>query len=148
MYHLSVFITKIMFLFQKEIDTMKQLKEQTINFLSNIEGYHQTLKELHWSATHHALHLLTDEMDGEVLKVEDSIAECVMGILDTRFGIRDLKTMLPEAKTLDGLLKEMKKDLLEFKSAVGDDAELSGLHNILDDYMQNINKWNYLRTLV
>ena len=127
---------------------MKQLKEPTISFLSNIEGYHQTLKELHWSATHHALHILTDDMDEEVLKVEDSIAECVMGILGTKFGIRDLKTMLPEAKTLDGLLKEMKRDLIEFKNFVGDDAECAGLQNILDDYMQNINKWNYLRTLV
>ena len=87
-------------------------------------------------------------MDEEVLEVEDSIAECVMGILDTKFGVRDLKTMLPEAKTLDGLLKEMKKDLIEFKNFVGDDAECTGLQNILDDYMQNINKWNYLRTLV
>jgi len=130
------------------MNTMKQLKEQTISFLSNIEGYHQTLKELHWSATHHALHILTDDMDEEVLKVEDSIAECVMGILDTKFGVRDLKTMLPEAKTLDALLKEMKKDLIEFKNFVGDDAECAGLQNILDDYMQNINKWNYLRTLV
>ena len=127
---------------------MKQLKEQTISFLSNIEGYHQLLKELHWSATHHSLHTLTDDMDEEVLEVEDSIAECVMGILDTKFGVRDLKTMLPEAKTLDGLLKEMKKDLIEFKNFVGDDAECTGLQNILDDYMQNINKWNYLRTLV
>jgi hypothetical protein len=116
--------------------------------LNYLNGYHILLKELHWSATHHALHILTDDMDEEVLKVEDSIAECVMGVLDNKFGVGDLKTMLPEAKTLDGLLKEMKKDLLEFKSAVGDDAELSGLHNILDDYMQNINKWNYLRTLV
>lgn len=127
---------------------MKELKSKTLSMLSNIEGYHQCLKGLHWSATHHALHILTDEMDGEVLKTEDEIAECVMGILDTKFGVGDLKTMLPEAKTLDGLLKEMKKDLIEFKSAVGDSAELSGLHNILDDYMQNINKWNYLRTLV
>ena len=126
---------------------MKQLKEQTISFLSNIEGYHQLLKELHWSATHHSLHTLTDDMDEEVLEVEDSIAECVMGILDTKFGVRDLKTMLPEAKTLDGLLKEMKKDLIEFKNFVGDDTECAGLQNILDGYMQNINKWNYLRTL-
>ena len=126
---------------------MKQLKEQTISFLSNIEGYHQLLKELHWSATHHSLHTLTDDMDEEVLEVEDSIAECVMGILDTKFGVRDLKTMLPEAKTLDGLLKEMKKDLIECKNFVGDNAECAGLQNILDDYMQNINKWNYLRTL-
>ena len=45
-------------------------------------------------------------------------------------------------------LKEMKKDLIEFKNFVGDNAECAGLQNILDDYMQNINKWNYLRTFV
>ena len=127
---------------------MKQLKEKTIELLSSIEGYHQCLKELHWSATHHSLHILTDEIDGEALKVEDAIAECVMGILDIKFGIGDLKTLLPEAKTLDALLKEMRKDLVAYKEAIGDDAEVAGLHNILDDYMQNINKWNYLRTLV
>ena len=127
---------------------MKELKNKTIEYMSNLEGYHQLLKGLHWSATHHALHILTDEIDEEVLKVEDSIAECVMGIMDTRFGIGDLKTMLPGAKTLDALLKEMKSDLIEFKNFVGDDAECAGLQNILDDYMQNINKWNYLRTLV
>ena len=127
---------------------MKELKNKTLAMLSNIEGYHQCLKGLHWSATHHALHILTDEMDEEVLKVEDEISECVMGILDTKFGVGELKTLLPEAKTLDGLLKEMKKDLIEYKNFVGDEAECAGLQNILDDYMQSINKWNYLKTLV
>lgn len=127
---------------------MKELKNKTIEFLSNIEGYHQCLKGLHWSANHNSLHVLCDDIDKEVLEVEDDISECVMGILDTRFGIGDLKTMLPSSKTLDALLKEMKTDLIEFKNFVGDDAECAGLQNILDDYMQNINKWNYLRTLV
>ena len=124
------------------------IKNETREFLSGLEGYHALLKELHWSASHHSLHVLTDEMDGEVLEVEDAIAECVMGITDSKFGIGDLKTLLPEAKTLDALLKEMKKDVIDFKEKVGDDAEVAGLQNILDDFMQNINKWNYLKTLV
>ena len=127
---------------------MKELKQKTIEYMSNLEGYHQLLKGLHWSATHHALHVLTDEIDGDVLETEDAIAECVMGILDTRFGVGDLKTMLPEAKTVDALLKEMKNDLIEYKASVGDNANHAGLQNILDDFMQKINKWNYLRTLV
>ena len=69
---------------------MKQLRQKTIEFLSSLEGNHVCLKTLHWSATHHALHILTDDMDGEILKVEDAIAECVMGILDDKFGIGDL----------------------------------------------------------
>ena len=127
---------------------MKELKSKTIEFLSILEGYHQCLKGLHWSATHNALHELCDNIDEEVLETEDEIAECVMGLTGTKFGVGDLKTLLPEAKTLDGVLKEMKKDLIDFKNFIDDGAEFSGLQNILDDYMQNINKWNYLRTLV
>lgn len=127
---------------------MKEIKNKAIEFLCMLEGYHSQLKMLHWSANHNSLHVLCDDIDKEVLEVEDEIAECVMGMLDIKFGIGDLKTMLPNAKTLDALLKEMKTDLIEFKNFVGDDAECAGLQNILDDYMQNINKWNYLRTLV
>ena len=126
---------------------MKELKKNTSDFLSTLEGYHQMLKMLHWSATSHAQHVLIDDIDSDVLKYEDDIAECVMGILDTRFGVGDLKTLIPEAKALDGVLKEMKKDLIEFKSKVGDSADVAGLVNILDDFMQSINKWNYLKTL-
>jgi len=126
---------------------MKELKKNTIEFLCILEGYHECLKMLHWSATHHALHVLTDDMDGDVLGTLDSIAECVMGITNTKFGIGDLKSLLPESKTLDGLLKEMKQDLINFKEKIGDGAEVSGLQNILDDYMSNIDKWNYLKTL-
>ena len=127
---------------------MKQLKEETKEYLSILEGYHQCLKTLHWSATHHSLHVLTDDMDSDILETEDEIAECVMGITDSKFGLGDLKTMLPEAKTLDSLLKEMKQDLLSYKGKIGDDGIYAGLHNILDDFMQKINKWNYLKTLV
>lgn len=127
---------------------MKRLKEETKEYLSILEGYHQCLKTLHWSATHNSLHVLTDEIDESVLGVEDDIAECVMGILDSKFGLGDLKTMLPEAKTLDSLLKEMKQDLLLYKDKVGDEPNHAGLQNILDDFMQKINKWNYLKTLV
>ena len=126
---------------------MKELKKNTSDFLSTLEGYHQMLKMLHWSATSHAQHVLIDDIDGDVLKYEDDIAECVMGILETRFGVGDLKTLIPEAKALDGVLKEMKKDLIEFKSKVGDSADVAGLVNILDDFMRSVNKWNYLKTL-
>ena len=126
---------------------MKQLKEKTIEFLSSLDGNHELLKGLHWSATNNAQHVLTDEIDGEILEYQDKIAECVMGILDSKFGVGELKALLPNAKTLDALLKEMKKDVIDFKTFIGDDAEMSGLQNILDDFMSSINKWNYLRTL-
>lgn len=126
---------------------MKQLKQKTIEFLCGCEGYHQILKMLHWSASSHAQHVLIDEIDGDVLKYEDEIAEVVMGLLNTKFGVGDLKTLLPSGKTLPAVLAEMKKDVIDFKTIVGDEADVSGLQNVLDDFMSNINKWGYLETL-
>ena len=52
----------------------KKLKKHTIDFLCTLEGYHQTLKMLHWSTSNYSQHLLCDKMDEEILEFEDSIA--------------------------------------------------------------------------
>lgn len=125
----------------------KELKNKTIEFLNSLEGYHQVLKELHWSTTNHSQHVLTDEIDEDILEYEDKIAECIMGRLNIRFGLGDLKTLLPEAKTLDTLINELLSDTISFKKSVEEDILNSGLVNILDDLISDINKWNYLKTL-
>lgn len=126
---------------------MKNLKQLTKDFLCACEGYHQILKELHWSANSHAIHELIDNIDGDVLDYEDKIAECVMGILDVKFGVGDLKTLLPSGKSISAVLTEMKKDVIEYKENVKDESELAGLQNILDEFVASINKWDYLKTL-
>ena len=122
-------------------------KKSTIEFLSALEGYHNLLKTIHWSATNHFEHTLTDDIDEDVLGYEDRIAEAVMGKLNIRFGVGDLKTLMPEAKTLDTLLKELESDILKFKENVGDEPNNGGVINILDDFLEKVNTWNYLRTL-
>lgn len=123
-----------------------KMKKEVLNFLSELEGYHQILKEIHWSTKNKAEHLLTDEIDSAVLEYEDSIAENTMGILNTRFGVGDLKSLLPNAKSLDGVLKEMNDDLTSLRDKLDGDNNYVGLINILDDFASDINKWNYLRT--
>ena len=120
------------------------LKEETKNFLSALEGYHQLLKTLHWSATAMSEHELLDNIDHAVLEYEDSIAEVVMGITDSRFQNGDLKTLLPSAKNLKDMLKELENDVSDYCDKV---ESYNGIVNILDDFMTDINKWNYLRTL-
>lgn len=122
-------------------------KENTKKLLSYLEGYHQRLKELHWSTDNHSRHLLTDEIDGGVLGFEDSLAEVVMGKLGEKFGKGDLKTMLPQSEELEGLLKELEKDVNEFDKEVGEEAGFGGIHNVIDDFLSSINKWQYLETL-
>lgn len=124
---------------------MALTKEQAIEFLSSLEGYHQALKLVHWSTTCKAEHLLTDDIDGDVLGFEDSVAECVMGILGER--ITDgLKSLLPENKELKGILDEMESDVLDFEDKFEDEKDYKGLVNCCDDFLQSINKWKYLET--
>ena len=126
---------------------MELTKENGLNFLSNCEGYHQLLKGLHWQTENKAEHLLTDDIDEKVLEFEDRVAENIMGFLGERFKVRELKTLLPEATNVIALLKEMENDAFAFLTVIGDDKRLGGLHNILDDFLESINKWKYLATL-
>lgn len=124
---------------------MAVTKENAINFLGNLEGYHAQLKLIHWSTDNHSKHLLTDELDDCVLDCEDSVAENVMGILGEKIS-EGLKTLLPNNKELKGLLSELEEDVLDFKDDC-DDRKEAGLVNILDDMLTNINKYKFLETL-
>lgn len=123
------------------------LKDITTEFLSCLEGYHQIIRQKHWSTTSYAKHKLTDEIDESILEYEDRIAECVMGILNTKFEIGELKTLIPRAKKLEEVISELHNDTIEFKKKIEEEIIYSGLVNILDDLIADNNKWNYLRTL-
>ena len=124
---------------------MNTLKKEAIEFLSVLEGNHQLLKGLHWSTNCKAEHLLTDDIDSSVLEYEDKIAENVMGCGNFRIGVGDLKTMLPSAKNLGDMLTELENDVKDFKSKL-EDKKHSGIINILDDFLTDINTWKYLKT--
>lgn len=126
---------------------MALTKEKGLNLLSNCEGYHQLLKGLHWQADNKSEHLLTDDMDSSVLDFEDKMAENIMGFLGEKFHTGELKTMLPEADNIKSLLDEMENDIASFVEEIGDDRKLGGIHNIIDDFLEDINKWKYLATV-
>ena len=123
----------------------EQLKKHGLEFLNYLNGYHIRLKEIHWNTTCKAEHLLTDDIDGGVLEYEDKLAENLMGCGDFRFEIDELKTMLPSARTLSEILKEMQSDVNGFQDKL-DDKEHAGIINILEDFTEDINKWKYLAT--
>ena len=122
------------------------MKEKVINFLCLLEGYHQRLKEIHWSTSIKAEHLLTDDIDGSILEYEDKIAEVSMGIFNTRFGIGDLKTLIPDSKNLKSVLNELENDIFSLRNALENNKKYVGLQNALDDFTENIEQWKYLET--
>lgn len=125
---------------------MKDLFNNTKEFLSILDGAHQLAKGLHWSTDSNSTHLLMDEIDGGVLEAQDKVAECVMGITGQKFQVGDLKALVGNAKEPAGFLKELEKDVLEYKVKVGDAVKLAALHNVLDDLLTDIYKWEYRET--
>ncbi len=122
-------------------------KKNVLDFLSALEGYHSLLKTIHWSTTNKSEHTLSDSIDEDVLEFEDRIAEASMGRLNMRFNIKELKTMMPEASNLEGMLSELEADIVKLKDEIGDDSKYAGMHNILDEFLEKVYSWNYLRTL-
>lgn len=122
-------------------------RKTILDFLSALEGYHSLLKTIHWSTSNKSEHLLSDDIDDEILDFEDRIAEAAMGKLNTRFTIGELKTLMPEAKTIESMLKELENDIVKLKKDIGEDTDYSGMHNILDEFLEKVYSWNYLRTL-
>jgi hypothetical protein len=123
---------------------MALTKEKTVDFLSSLEGYHQELKMLHWGADKHSKHILTDEVDGEVLSFEDEIAEMAMGFLGEKI-TEGLKALLPENKELSGLLNELINDVVKFENDMTED-ENRGIVSVCDDFIGKLNKYKYLET--
>ena len=126
---------------------MSLQKDKALELLCSLEGYHQALKMMHWSTDNHSKHLLTDEIDGDVLEFEDELAEVVMGTLGEKFGKGDLKTMLPEAEELKGMLDELEGDANKFIDSIGGEHGYGGIYNVTDDFLSKIYKWKYLETL-
>ena len=126
---------------------MSLQKDKSLELLCSLEGYHQALKMMHWSTDNHSKHLLTDEIDGGVLEFEDELAEVVMGTLGEKFGKGDLKTMLPEAEELKGMLDELEGDVNKFIDSIGGEHGYGGIYNVTDDFLSKICKWKYLETL-
>lgn len=123
-----------------------KLRKDTIEFLSILDGAHETLKGLHWHAERHAEHILTDDIDHSVLEYQDKIAESVMGIIDDKFGVGELKALVGDAKEIHDFLDELMSDVKEYRENVGDGHP--AIINIVDDFLTDITKWKYLATFL
>ena len=127
---------------------MDSLFEKTKRFLSVCDGAHEICKGLHWSAEHHAEHILTDDIDDAILDYQDKIAEVVMGLTGQKFQVGDLKALVGSSKDCKSFLNELESDLISYKKELGSDIRVDGLINVLDDFATDISKWKYLSTLL
>ena len=121
------------------------MKKEFINFICSLHGYLIRLKEIHWNTNNNSEHLLCDEISDCLSDCEDRFTECAMGLSGTHFKIGDLKPMLPNSEELIPMLKELEKEVIEMEGKLTAKNE-SGLINILDELLENCNKYKYRAT--
>lgn len=126
---------------------MENLRKNTLEFLSICDGAHQLAKGLHWGADKHSQHILMDEVDESVLEYQDKVAEIVMGMIGDKYKPGELKSLVSNARDIKGMLNELESDVISYKTKIGDDKRMAALHNVIDDFLSDINKWKYLETL-
>lgn len=121
------------------------MKKNIVNFICSVHGYLIRLKEIHWNTKSNAEHLLCDDISDDLADCEDRFTECAMGIEGEHFRIGDLKPMLPHSTSLIPMLKELETEIYELKEALTNKRD-AGLINILDDMLENCNKYKYRAT--
>lgn len=121
------------------------MKKNIVDFICSLHGYQIRVKEIHWNTTINAEHLLCDEIIDCISDCEDRFTECAMGIEGVHFKIGDLKPLLPHSTALIPMLKEMEKEILEMEDSLTSKSD-NGLINVLDELLENCNKFKYRAT--
>lgn len=121
------------------------MDKKYVEFINLLHGYLIRVKEIHWNTDSNAEHLLCDEIQDCLMGGEDRFAECAMGMDGEHFKVGDLEPMLPNAEKLGPMLKELHGDIIDMKKEL-DDEEDGGLMNILDELLENCNKFRYRET--
>ena len=120
-------------------------KQKLIEVVGKLEGYKTRLKELHWSAPSHSMHIITDEFSDELGKFEDDMAENAMAILGL-IKVGDIQGVLPEATNFGEFLTQLRGLLSGIKEET-EDQMWSGLVNIVDDFWSTVNRYVYLNMI-
>lgn len=120
------------------------MNKRYIDFICSLHGYMIRVKEFHWSTDNNAEHLLCDEIEDSIHDIEDRLAECLMGMVGSKFKVGDLKPMLPNAKNLKDMLRELEVETNEFKKGIKENQ--GGVMNICDDLLETVCKYKYRAT--
>ncbi|MBP3732299.1 MAG: hypothetical protein J6I84_03555 [Bacilli bacterium] len=120
-------------------------KQKLIEVVGKLEGYKTRLKELHWSAPSHSMHIITDEFSDELGKFEDDMTENAMAILGL-IEVGNIQGVLPEATNFGEFLTQLRGLLSGIKEET-EDQMWSGLVNIVDDFWSTVNRYVYLNMI-
>jgi hypothetical protein len=118
--------------------------EYVLEYVKRLEGYRIRIREMHWSAKTHSLHILADSLLEDLESYEDSIAEDFMGLVGYRIQVGAVVPKLPKATEIKALIDEVINDSLVLKSKIENLPAWTGMVNLIDDCVHMLNKSKYL----
>lgn len=118
--------------------------ESVLFYIRCIEGFRIRLREIHWDAKTHSLHLLADSLMEDLETYEDSIAEDFMGIVGYRIQVGAVVPKLPKATEIKALIDEILSCSLALKNKLENLPVWTGIVNLIDDCIHMLNKSKYL----
>ena len=113
-----------------------------VNLENKLHGYHNRLKELHYSAPSYSIHEIIDKFDEELLEFDDSIMEDAQSIFG-QIEPGDLNPILPRETEIEALLGAIRADLADMKDKLSEKL-YTGIINEVDDFWHTVNQTIYL----
>ena len=113
-------------------------------YINKLQGFRTAVKNLHWDAKTMSEHELMDNLDSLLGEHQDEVAEIAQGIYNEKIKKNELKPRAYKIKDSEKFLKDILQCTERFYKALGSNKRYIGLRSILEDFIGQINKQNYL----
>ncbi len=132
-------------------------KEVVLDFLALLEGYALRFKEFHWGSNHKSMHESSEEVYDLVYKLEDSIAEDMMGFTDSKIVPGSINPIMPNNETLSqenieqdfiDTLNILQNDTFSFYKKIEHNVNFIGIRSEIESFLHEISQMIYLSKMV
>lgn len=113
-------------------------------YINKLQGFRTAVKNLHWDAKTMSEHELMDKLDDLLGDHQDEVAEIAQGIYNTKIKKNELKPRPYRIKDSEKFLKDILQCSERFHKSLGENKRYLGLKSVVEDFIGQINKQNYL----
>lgn len=119
--------------------------KEILDFENRLNGYRTRVKELHFSARKHSVHVILDDFSSSLADYEDDVMEDCQAI-HGQFTPGEIIPVLPKSLDSMSLLKEIRADLANMRELFSQPM-YAGCLSVTDDFFHTVNKTIYLLKL-
>jgi DNA-binding ferritin-like protein len=119
------------------------MKSNVILIINKLRGYSTAIKNLHWSANSMSEHKLCDDIADSISDNEDEISEGAQGLYG-QIAKNEVKAIPYTISSTKEMLNDLLKDINEFYDTIKDGDELTGIRSVVENFISEINKFQYL----